>query len=114
LEGDSGIGKTAFMRRCAFSSTGATVLWAKADQAESDFGYGVVTQLIRDVKGPLLDKFPLLTGETLYQASAFAVGAELLGVIGELQAAGPAVIVVNDLWPARAPSLPSACALIST
>ncbi|HTT90035.1 MAG TPA: AAA family ATPase [Acidimicrobiales bacterium] len=97
IEGDSGIGKTAFIRRCAFSSTGATVLWARADQAESDFGYGVVTQLTRDVKGRLLDKCPLLTGETLYQASAFAVGAELLGVIGALQAAGPVVIVVDDL-----------------
>jgi predicted ATPase len=47
VEGEPAIGKTALVRHCALSSAGATVLWARADQAESHFGYGVVAQLMR-------------------------------------------------------------------
>jgi DNA-binding CsgD family transcriptional regulator len=102
IEGDSGIGKTAFIRHCAFSSIGATVLSARADQTESDFGYGVVMQLVKDVQDRILSHYPLLSGGEVHQASPFGVGAEVLGVVGELQAAGPVVVVVDDLqWADR-------------
>ncbi len=102
IEGDSGIGKTAFIRRCAFSSIGATVLSARADETESDFAYGVIMQLVKDVGGRLLRHHSLLTSAEVHQASSFGVGAELLGVVGQLQAAGPVVVVVDDLqWADR-------------
>ncbi len=102
IEGDSGIGKTTLLRHCAFSSAGASVLWARADQTESDLGFGIVTQLTNGVTDGLLSLYPLLGGGSRDGTSSFGVGAQLLGLIGNLQAAGPVVMVVDDVqWADR-------------
>ena len=47
IEGDPGVGKTALARRCLAGATDLTVLWARADQAETDLDFGIVEQLLR-------------------------------------------------------------------
>jgi DNA-binding CsgD family transcriptional regulator len=96
VEGESGIGKTALVRRCLPSSTGRPPLWARADPSESDAELGVVGQLLRGVEDRILRRYPLLRRE-VDSSSSFAVGAQMLGVVGDLQADGPVVLVVDDM-----------------
>lgn len=102
IEGESGIGKTALARRCVGSLSDATVLWGRSDPAETDLEYGVVEQLLRGVDAQVLARYPLLAA-VAGASSPFGVGAQLLGVVGDLQAAGgPVVIVVDDVqWADR-------------
>ncbi len=96
IEGDPGVGKTALARRCLAQAADLRVLSARGDQAEADLDFGIVDQLIRTADGA----FPAaaLTGGT----SSFAVGARLLEVVGDQQAAGPVAIVLDDLqWADR-------------
>jgi hypothetical protein len=44
FEGDPGVGKTTLARRCLGAVPGLTVLWARADQAETDLEFGLVDQ----------------------------------------------------------------------
>jgi AAA ATPase domain len=100
IEGEAGIGKTALVRQ-GVGSSGVRVLWARADPAESDLGYGIVEQLLRGVGHKVLEHYPLLSGE-LEGSSPVGVGGQLLGVIGDLQADGPLAIVVDDIqWADR-------------
>jgi hypothetical protein len=100
IEGDSGVGKTALAQRAVAAMTDATVLSARAAPMETDFDYGVVDQLIRRVDRDLLARYPSLPGGA--GTSPFGDGAQLLGVIGELQIRGPVVVVVDDLqWADR-------------
>jgi DNA-binding CsgD family transcriptional regulator len=95
VEGDSGVGKTALVRHGLPASKCRPALWARADAAESDMDYGVVAQLLRDVESRVLRRYPLLgPGQP---SSSFGVGAQLLGVVSDLQAEGPVVIVVDDV-----------------
>jgi DNA-binding CsgD family transcriptional regulator len=100
IEGDPGVGKTALARRCLAAAPGLTVLSARADQAETDLDFGLVDQLFRAAGGVVP---PMLSAEsTDSAASSFAMGARLLEVLGEQQAAGPVAIVVDDLqWADR-------------
>jgi DNA-binding CsgD family transcriptional regulator len=96
IEGESGVGKTALARRTLASFTDVTRLWARADPAESNLGYGILNQLVRGVDRSLLTRYPLLAGEAPASAP-FAVGAQFLGLIGALQRAGPVLIVIDDV-----------------
>jgi len=100
IEGDPGAGKSSLTRRCLTGVPGLRVLWARAGQAETDLDFGIVGQLLRaagDVSGPVL-----AADGNGPPASSFAVGAYLLEVVGELGAAGPVAIVVDDLqWADR-------------
>jgi AAA ATPase domain len=100
IEGAPGVGKTALARRCLAAAPGLTVLSARADQAETDLDFGLVDQLFRAAGGVVP---PILSAEsTDSAASSFAMGARLLEVLGEQQAAGPVAIVVDDLqWADR-------------
>ncbi len=101
VEGEPGIGKTALVRRCV-ASAGRRALWARSDPAESDVEYGVVEQLVRRVEARVLGRYPLLTGGSGTAPSSFAVGAELLGVVGDLQSDGPVLMVIDDVqWADR-------------
>jgi DNA-binding CsgD family transcriptional regulator len=101
VEGEPGIGKTALVRRCV-ASTGTRALWARSDPIESDVEYGVVEQLVRRVEPGVLRRYPLLVGGTQVPPSSFAVGAELLGVVGDLQSDGPVLMVIDDVqWADR-------------
>jgi DNA-binding CsgD family transcriptional regulator len=100
VEGDPGMGKTSLARRCLAHAPGLKVLWARADQAETDLDFGIVDQLLRAARsdGPPV----LLAGGTGSSASSFSVGARLLEVVGEQQGSGPVAIVVDDLqWADR-------------
>ena len=101
VEGESGVGKTALIRHWVASLADVRVLWARADQADSDLDYGIVEQLLRGVDGGVLDRYPLLTGD-IATASSVGIGGQLLGVVGDVQADGPVVIVIDDVqWADR-------------
>ena len=94
IEGESGVGKTALARR-SLASSGLTVLWAWADLGEADVEYGIIGQLVRGVDRRMLTRYPLLAGDAV-RSSPFAVGAQLLGVVGDRQGAGPVALVIDD------------------
>ncbi len=101
IEGESGIGKTALVRHWVASLPGVRWLWARADPAETDLAYGIVEQLLRHVDNDVAANYPLLAGD-MGRSSAVGVGGELLGVIGDLQADGPLVMVIDDVqWADR-------------
>lgn len=96
VEGAAGIGKTAFVRRCLAAADDVVVLEASGDEAESALHFGVVSQLFAQAAltrggGPRAPR--LGTG---LPGSSFAVGAELLGMLEALQAAGPVVVLLDD------------------
>jgi DNA-binding CsgD family transcriptional regulator len=99
IEGDPGVGKTSLARRCLTQTPGLKVLSARGDQAETDLDFGLVDQLLRAAKGT---SRPVLPTGGAGSAASFMVGARLLEVVGEWQAAGPVAIVVDDLqWADR-------------
>ena len=101
IEGESGIGKTALARRALASSAGLTSLWARADPSEADLGYGIIEQLLRGVDRQVLARYPLLASEVV-GSSPFAVGAQLLAVVGGQQADGPVALIIDDVqWADR-------------
>ena len=96
IEGDPGVGKTALARRCLAEAADLQVLSARADQAEADLDFGIVDQLLRATGGMVRTATP--DGAP----SSFSVGAELLQVVGEQQAAAALAIVIEDLqWADR-------------
>jgi DNA-binding CsgD family transcriptional regulator len=96
IEGDPGVGKTSLARRCLAQAGGLRVLSARAGQAETDLDFGLAGQLFRAAGGGFPALPPASSG-TGSPVSSFAVGARLLEVVGELQAAGPVAILVDDL-----------------
>jgi predicted ATPase len=96
IEGDPGVGKTALARRCLAEAADLRVLSARADQAEADLDFGIVDQLLGAAGGRVPTATPNGT------ASSFSVGAGLLEVVGEQQAAAALAIVIDDLqWADR-------------
>jgi AAA ATPase domain len=89
------VGKTALVRRCLARAAGVRVLSARADQAEADLDFGIVDQLLRAAGGTGPAVLP--AGSTGSAASSFTVGARLLEMVGDQQASGPVVIVVDDV-----------------
>ena len=96
IEGESGVGKTALARRALAAATGLTALWARADPGEADVEYGIIGQLMRGVDRRALARYPSLAGEVV-RSSPFAVGAQMLGMIGDQQGAGPVALVIDDV-----------------
>ncbi|NUP45726.1 MAG: AAA family ATPase [Catenulispora sp.] len=98
VEGEAGIGKSAFARRLAASLEDFTVLWATGDPSETDFPGGVISQLMRRVDRDLAAPFPLLAPDGAVGASANAIGGQLLLLLGILQESrGRVAIVVDDV-----------------
>ena len=104
IEGLAGVGKTALARRAIAEAGGLTVLSARSDPAETDLGYSIVEQLVRRVDRDVLARFPLLAGGA-GSSAPLAVGAQLLGLLGELEEDGPVVVAVDDLQWSDRPSL---------
>ena len=101
IEGESGVGKTALARRGLAAEGGLNVWWARADPAEADLEYGIVGQLVASAARRVLARYPLLAGE-MVRSSPFAVGAQLLGLVGDEQGAGPVALVIDDVqWADR-------------
>src|SRR5215467_14059384 len=95
IEGESGAGKTALARR-ALAAAGVSAWWARGDPAEADLEYGIVGQLAAGAGRAALARYPLLAGEAA-RASPFAVGAQLLGLIGDELGGGPVALVIDDV-----------------
>jgi DNA-binding CsgD family transcriptional regulator len=101
IEGESGVGKTALARRSLASTAGLTAFWARADPSEADLAYGIVEQLLRGIDRRVLARYPFPVGDVV-KSSPFAVGAQLLGVLGDQQAGGPVALVIDDVqWADR-------------
>jgi len=103
LRGPAGIGKTTMVRRFANGLRDFTVLLASGDAGETGLDHGVVGQLVRRVPAEL--RTPLLTDPVPPDASPLAVGAQLLDLLGRLQATGSVALVVDDAQWADAPSV---------
>ncbi|MEO7196423.1 MAG: ATP-binding protein [Pseudonocardiaceae bacterium] len=102
VEGEAGIGKTSLLRRFLSGLDGFTVLAASGDKTETPLVYGVLTKLITATPTPVRSEFPLLSRTLVEHTAPFAVGAEFLALLGEVQSSGPVAVVVEDLhWADR-------------
>jgi DNA-binding CsgD family transcriptional regulator/tetratricopeptide (TPR) repeat protein len=96
IEGEPGIGKTAFLRRFLANLEGATVLQASGEESETTLEYGVALQLLAQVApGSTWTAVEEQIGKRA-PASSFAVGADLLTALGAVQGDEPAVIAIDD------------------
>ncbi|MEO3808264.1 AAA family ATPase [Sphaerisporangium sp. B11E5] len=82
VEGRPGIGKTALVRKALEGAADFLALRAGGEEMEKELPYGIVSQLVDT---------PLPTG-----AGPLAVGAALLGALGEAQERGPVAVLVDD------------------
>ena len=97
IEGDAGLGKTALLRHFVACQEAATVLGASGDEEETNLGLGVIGQLARSMPPGVLTARPLLAVGLSESADTFAVGAELLQGLGQLQERGTVLMVVDDM-----------------
>jgi DNA-binding CsgD family transcriptional regulator len=98
LSGETGIGKTTLLRQAGDlgRAAGVHVLWANGSVLEREFAFGVARQLLPELDGALL--------KTRAEAPFEAIQA-LFARVGEIAAAGPVLLVVDDLQWADAASL---------
>lgn len=96
IEGEPGIGKTAFMRRYVSGVEDVVVIEASGDESETTLDYGVVLQLLaRGTPDSSWDAVQERLDQRS-QVSPFSVGADLLGMLGSLQDSAPVVMVIDD------------------
>lgn len=98
VEGPAGIGKSA-LTRAFLADVGPEVrsLTSSGDAAESGMAFGVVDQLLTGAAQE---------GQTFEPSTdPLDAGAQLVDVLGALQEAGPALVVVDDAHWADAPSM---------
>ena len=93
IEGEAGIGKTAFLRRCRRAADGFVVLDASGEESEAELDLGVVTQLLSGAPDAAVAGATVAIGSP---SNPFAVGAELLALLGSLQEDGPVLLVIDD------------------
>ncbi|MGW4830302.1 AAA family ATPase [Amycolatopsis japonica] len=96
IEGAPGVGKSTFVRRFLDGRQGWCVLRAVGDRSEVDYPYGIVRQLLARVDARVMERFPALPDLLDAGGATFAVGEQLLLLLGALQTAGPVVLVVDD------------------
>jgi DNA-binding CsgD family transcriptional regulator len=96
VEGDPGIGKTAFVRRFLAAADDVLLLEASGEESETTLDYGVIAQLAARAR-------PMGSWAALDErisssppASPFSVGADLLGLLGSLQDEAPVLVSVDD------------------
>jgi DNA-binding CsgD family transcriptional regulator/tetratricopeptide (TPR) repeat protein len=96
VEGESGIGKTALLRRFLHGAPDMTVVWASGDPAESGIEFAMAGQLLAGLSGQV----PVEKGW-----NGAAGGAALLAGVSAAEERAPAlVLVADDLQWADAPS----------
>ena len=96
IEGEPGIGKTAFLRQCQDRAQGFILLEASGEESETSLDLGVVAQLISRVPSPPDAEAPWIAAGERSSAGPFAVGAQVLAVLGSLQDGGPVLIMLDD------------------
>lgn len=98
VEGEAGVGKSTLIRKAVAELGPSHLLWATGDEAEIRVPYGVIDQLAACAEPAATDDLPLLHLTAGSERDPAAVGAELLQLLGRLQADGdPVVAVVDDL-----------------
>ena len=96
IEGEPGIGKTAFVRRFLSRAADVMVLEASGEEMEAALDYGVLDQLLaRATPDP---------GEGASGGSVFTIGAELLTLLGSLQDHATVALLIDDAHWMDAPS----------
>jgi hypothetical protein len=96
IEGDAGIGKTAFMRRFLTTAGDALVLEASGEESETTLDYGVVLQLTTIASAILSRTAPTDHVAGGSPANPFAIGADLLAILDALQDVAPVVVIAVD------------------
>ncbi len=89
VEGAPGIGKTALVREFVARHADTTHLWVSGDETETSVRFGVVDQIREAVQRSHIARTD--------RADSFAIGTELIQVIGELHGQTPVILVVDDL-----------------
>ena len=102
IEGDAGGGKSSLLTRFASGLAGATVLRAGGDEAELLLPYGIVGQLVASARGAGGGPPGLLAAELSGGVDPLAVGADLVGWLGQFQTM--VLVVIDDLQWADGPS----------
>ena len=93
IEGEAGIGKSTLMRRFVDDLPGDhRVVWAGGAEEEQLLPFGLVAALLA---GLGIDNGPARPEPAAWDIDPLAVGAQLLGTLGEV--AGTSVVVVDDL-----------------
>ncbi len=108
IEGQAGIGKTAFLRQCIALAEDFVVLEATAEESEKSLEFGLVQQLFARAAAISSDEGPAAPLAGGSSANPFTAGAELLGMLGALQEGGPVLVALDDVhWldPASAAAL---------
>jgi DNA-binding CsgD family transcriptional regulator len=103
VQGPAGIGKTALLERFLAERPELSVLRASGEEAETLLAYGVLDQIARSA-GTAGDGLRAVTAAPS-PVDPILAGARLLELLGELESAGPVVLVVDDLHWADHPSL---------
>jgi DNA-binding CsgD family transcriptional regulator len=93
IHGEPGVGKTALAHRAVAGREGLQVVTAAGDLAELDVAWGYVDQLARSITPTAADELAAMAS----LADPSAVGAWLLGLLGEMEQAGPVALVLDDL-----------------
>ncbi len=102
VEGDAGAGKSSLLRRFASGLADATVLRAGGDEAELLLPYGIVGQLTASARGAGGGPPGLLAAQLSGGVDPLAVGADLVGWLGQFPAM--VLVVIDDLQWADGPS----------
>ena len=102
VEGDAGGGKSTLLTRFASGLAGAAVLRAGGDEAELLLPYGIVGQLVASARGAGGGPPGLLAAELSGGVDPLAVGADLVGWLGQFPAM--VLVVIDDLQWADGPS----------
>ena len=92
IEGEPGIGKTAFLRRCLAEAEDFVVLEAIGDEAETTLDLGVVAELIARAPAGLRGA----GDDAVTPPSSFTAGADLLALLGAAQDTGPVLVAIDD------------------
>ncbi len=95
VEGEGGTGKSTLLARFAARLGGPVVLRAGGDEAELLLPYGVVGQLVASARGAGEGPPGLLAAELSGRVDPLAVGADLVGWLGQFQTM--VLVVIDDL-----------------
>jgi DNA-binding CsgD family transcriptional regulator len=96
VDGEAGIGKTAFLARCLAAAGDMAVLSVSGDESETTLDYGVVIQLLHRARSESTAAGVDGPAEPEPTASPFAVGADVLEMLGAVQTDAAVVVAVDD------------------
>jgi DNA-binding NarL/FixJ family response regulator len=96
IEGEAGIGKTAFLHRAVDAAQDVVILEASGDESEIALDYGVVRQLAAMAAQAAGDGSPSGAPDRWLSTSAFSAGARLLEILGSLQDEATVVLALDD------------------